>query len=135
MNTFSTMTLPLAHDVLAPDGGFGGQGPPFAEQWQHGALPPAGGTGFPRSSAQDRRGNLGIRYFWTGRDVAVRHRTRRDLNIGSRAYMPERFPPAPLFQFRALGDEPLAAVAVTMLPWPGEAEIVDGRWEPTVCDD
>jgi mannose-6-phosphate isomerase-like protein (cupin superfamily) len=37
------------------------------------------------------------------------------------------------FQFRAVGGEPLAAVAVTMPPWPGdgEAEVVAGVWEPT----
>ena len=36
------------------------------------------------------------------------------------------------FQVRT-GAEPLAAVAVTMPPWPGEdeAEIVAGPWEPT----
>ena len=34
------------------------------------------------------------------------------------------------FQFRALGDEPLCAVAVTMPPWPGEDEaiFVEGIW-------
>jgi mannose-6-phosphate isomerase-like protein (cupin superfamily) len=34
------------------------------------------------------------------------------------------------FQFRSSGDEPLAAVAVTMPPWPGdaEAELVEGKW-------
>ena len=34
------------------------------------------------------------------------------------------------FQFRASQDGPLAAVAVTMPPWPGdaEAEFVAGRW-------
>jgi len=34
------------------------------------------------------------------------------------------------FQFRALGVEPLAAVAVTMPPWPGaqEALVVEGLW-------
>ena len=38
------------------------------------------------------------------------------------------------FQFRATGDEPLAAIAATIPPWPGagEALIVDGAWEPTV---
>jgi mannose-6-phosphate isomerase-like protein (cupin superfamily) len=38
------------------------------------------------------------------------------------------------FQFRSLGTEPLAALGVTMPPWPGEGEavIVQGRWEPTV---
>jgi mannose-6-phosphate isomerase-like protein (cupin superfamily) len=39
------------------------------------------------------------------------------------------------FQFRALGSEPLAAVGVTMPPWPGEEEAVsvEGRWAPTVA--
>jgi mannose-6-phosphate isomerase-like protein (cupin superfamily) len=38
------------------------------------------------------------------------------------------------FQFRALGAEPLAAVGVTMPPWPGDDEAVHvaGEWEPTV---
>jgi mannose-6-phosphate isomerase-like protein (cupin superfamily) len=38
------------------------------------------------------------------------------------------------FQFRANESAPLAFVAVTMPPWPGEgeAEIVEGRWPPTV---
>lgn len=39
------------------------------------------------------------------------------------------------FQFRALGPQPLAAVAVTLPPWPGsgDATPVDGPWEPTVA--
>ena len=38
------------------------------------------------------------------------------------------------FQFRSFGYEPLAAVGVTMPPWPGDGEavLVDGEWEPTV---
>ena len=38
------------------------------------------------------------------------------------------------FQFRSDGDEPLAAVGVTMPPWPGEVEAyaVEGCWQPTV---
>ena len=38
------------------------------------------------------------------------------------------------FQFRSVGDEPLAALAATMPPWPGpdEAVTVDGPWPPTV---
>jgi len=37
------------------------------------------------------------------------------------------------FQFRALGDEPLAAFGVTMPPWPeeGDAVSVEARWAPT----
>jgi mannose-6-phosphate isomerase-like protein (cupin superfamily) len=38
------------------------------------------------------------------------------------------------FQFRSLGDAPLAAVAATLPPWPGdgEAALVEGKWTPTV---
>lgn len=38
------------------------------------------------------------------------------------------------FQFRSTGTEPLAALGVTMPPWPGEGEaiVVRGKWEPTV---
>ena len=38
------------------------------------------------------------------------------------------------FQFRSFGYEPLAALGVTMPPWPGEGESyrVAGPWEPTV---
>ncbi len=37
------------------------------------------------------------------------------------------------FQFRAFGYEPLAAVGVTMPPWPGEGEAyeIPGKWPPT----
>ena len=36
------------------------------------------------------------------------------------------------FQFRSLGEDPLAAVAVTLPPWPGEREAfpVEGKWKP-----
>ena len=38
------------------------------------------------------------------------------------------------FQFRAFGEAPLAALGVTIPPWPGEDEatLVEGPWEPTV---
>lgn len=39
------------------------------------------------------------------------------------------------FQFRSFGTEPLAAVGVTMPPWPGpgEAYFVEGHWASTVA--
>jgi mannose-6-phosphate isomerase-like protein (cupin superfamily) len=39
------------------------------------------------------------------------------------------------FQFRSFGYEPLAAIGVTMPPWPGESEavMVAGEWTPTVA--
>ena len=38
------------------------------------------------------------------------------------------------FQFRSFGYEPLAALGITMPPWPGEGESyhVEGKWTPTV---
>ena len=38
------------------------------------------------------------------------------------------------FQFRSFGYEPLAAIGVTMPPWPGKGEAfeVQGKWPPTV---
>lgn len=38
------------------------------------------------------------------------------------------------FQFRCTGSEPLAIVAVTMPPWPGDGEAieVEGPWVPDV---
>jgi mannose-6-phosphate isomerase-like protein (cupin superfamily) len=43
-------------------------------------------------------------------------------------------PVATAFQFRSLGPEPLAIVAITMPPWPGEGEAypVEGKWPPSV---
>ena len=43
-------------------------------------------------------------------------------------------PTATPFQFRAFGAGPLAAIGVTIPPWPGEGEAtpVVGHWEPTV---
>ena len=37
------------------------------------------------------------------------------------------------FQFRAVGEEPLAAIGVTMPPWPGEGEAyrVASKWATT----
>jgi mannose-6-phosphate isomerase-like protein (cupin superfamily) len=85
--------------------------------------------------------------------AAVRHRTVEELwyFVGGRGEMWRRsadgreqvdeveagvsldIPLGTTFQFRALGDDPLRAVGVTMPPWPGdgEAELVAGRWEPT----
>jgi mannose-6-phosphate isomerase-like protein (cupin superfamily) len=38
------------------------------------------------------------------------------------------------FQFRSHGNEPLAAVAITMPPWPGDGEVdfIEGRWQSTI---
>jgi mannose-6-phosphate isomerase-like protein (cupin superfamily) len=46
-----------------------------------------------------------------------------------------RIPAGSAFQVRADAQEPLAAVGVTMPPWPGpdEAQLVPGIWTPTLA--
>jgi mannose-6-phosphate isomerase-like protein (cupin superfamily) len=43
-------------------------------------------------------------------------------------------PQGTAFQFRSFGFEALAAIGVTIPPWPGDGEaiVVKGEWEPTV---
>jgi mannose-6-phosphate isomerase-like protein (cupin superfamily) len=38
------------------------------------------------------------------------------------------------FQFRSFGPQPLAVIAITMPPWPGDGEAygVKGKWSPSV---
>jgi mannose-6-phosphate isomerase-like protein (cupin superfamily) len=73
---------------------------------------------------------------------AVAHRTVEEIwfFVSGRGQMWRRqpgvcltIPPGTHFQFRASGGEPLAAIGVTMPPWPGEGEAIPvaGRWAPT----
>ncbi|HEY0182462.1 MAG TPA: cupin domain-containing protein [Rhodopila sp.] len=126
MKTGSTMTLPRVHDVLAPDGSevrillslAGGS-------MAHFRLP-AGQI----SRAVRHRTVQEIWYIVSGEGEMWRSRE------GDAAIVPLApgtcltIPVRTSFQFRSTGDAPLAAVAVTMPPWPGddEAEIVDGKW-------
>lgn len=85
--------------------------------------------------------------------IAVKHRTVEEVwyfvrgrgemwrSLGGREEVVEvstdvcvTIPVGTQFQFRAAGEEPLAAVAATIPPWPGENEAapVEGPWEPTV---
>lgn len=90
--------------------------------------------------------------------LAVRHRTVEEIwyVVGGRGQMwrhtgdPERgevvdlvpgvcltVPLGTTFQFRADGDAPLAAVGVTMPPWPGPDEAVEQEphWTPTTTSE
>lgn len=131
MSEFQTMTLPDQMDARAPDGaevrllptldGRGGMA--------HFALP-AGQV----SRAVTHRTVEEIWYFISGRGQMWRQQ-------GERSEIVEVFPGVALtiplgtrFQFRSTGPEPLAAIGVTMPPWPGEGEavVVEGIWEPNV---
>jgi len=130
MSTFATKRLPSAVDAVAPDG-------------------------------SDVRILLGVKaggmaHFELGpgeTSVAVAHRTIEEIwyFVHGRGEMWRKLgdqeevkpvdpgvcitiPVGTHFQFRSFGYEPLAAIGVTMPPWPGkgQAYFVEGKWEATV---
>jgi mannose-6-phosphate isomerase-like protein (cupin superfamily) len=120
----STMTLPGDFDVLAPDGSevrvlLSLDGGSMA----HFCLP-AGQV----SCAVRHRTVEEIWYVLSG--AGEMWRSDGDL-VRLEAGVCLTIPVGVRFQFRSLGDQALAAVAVTMPPWPGEgeAEVVAGLWD------
>ena len=130
LKTFSTMTLPDGPDAIAPDG---------SEVRVLLSLKGASMAHFRLPAGQVSR--------------AVRHRTVEEIwfilsgrgemwrSAGGEDQITVLAPGTSLaieagtcFQFRSGADEPLAAVAVTMPRWPGdgEAECVEGKWEPAL---
>ncbi|HEX2050518.1 MAG TPA: cupin domain-containing protein [Actinomycetota bacterium] len=74
-----------------------------------------------------------IWYFVGGRGEMWRRQGEREEVVAVEPGVCLTIPLGTHFQFRASGDEPLAAVGVTMPPWPGpdEAYEVPGKWEPS----
>ena len=131
MAEFSTTHLPEARDAIAPDGsdvrlllGLAGGG------MAHFALAPG-----QVSKAVMHRTVEEIWFFLSGRGQMWRRQGTLASIVDIYAGVCITIPLGTHFQFRAAGEEPLAAVAVTMPPWPGEAEaiLVEGAWQPTVA--
>src|SRR4051794_7045927 len=127
---WETKRLPARPDVVAPDGsdvrillGLAGGGMAHFEL-------SAGGT----SVAVVHHTVEEIWFFIGGRGEMWRADGEREEIVEVGPGVSLTIPVGTRFQFRALGSEPLAAIAVTMPPWPGpdEAVSVGGRWEPTV---
>jgi mannose-6-phosphate isomerase-like protein (cupin superfamily) len=130
MSDFQTKRLPMARDDVAPDGSdvrilLGLKGGGMA----HFELGPN-----QVSTAVTHRTVEEIWFFVSGRGQMW----RKD---GSRTEIVDVYPGVCLtiplgvhFQFRSFGFEPLAAIGITMPPWPGEGEavVVAGEWQPTV---
>ena len=125
-----TVYLPAERDAVAPDGSSvrvllsldGGS-------MAHFELPP-GHT----SIAVTHKTVEEIWYFLSGHGEMWRRMDTQEEVVKVEAGVCITIPLGTHFQFHAFGDEPLAAVGVTMPPWPGEDEamVVVGRWEPTV---
>jgi mannose-6-phosphate isomerase-like protein (cupin superfamily) len=127
---FSTKHLPVARDAIAPDGsdvrvllGLAGGG------MAHFALGPN-----LVSKAVTHRTVEEIWFFLTGRGEMWRLQNGQSAIVDVYPGVCLTIPRGSHFQFRSFGPEPLAAIGVTMPPWPGEDEavLVTGEWPPTV---
>jgi mannose-6-phosphate isomerase-like protein (cupin superfamily) len=130
MTEFNTKRLPIGRDTVAPDGsdvrillGLTGGG------MAHFELPPG-----QTSSAVTHRTVEEIWFFLSGRGEMWRKRGEQEELVPVEAGICLTIPLGTHFQFRSFGDQALAAIAVTMPPWPGddEAVLVQGEWEPTL---
>jgi mannose-6-phosphate isomerase-like protein (cupin superfamily) len=129
--TWETKQLPARPDAVAPDGSdvrilLGLAGGTLA----HFELAPG-----ETSIAVVHRSVDEIWFCVGGRGEMWRSDGRRDDVVELDPGVCLTIPVGTRFQFRTLGDEPLAAIGVTMPPWPGEGEAapVEGRWAPTVA--
>jgi mannose-6-phosphate isomerase-like protein (cupin superfamily) len=130
MAPFETKHLPRERTVIAPDGSdvrvlLGLR----AGDMAHFELAPN-----QTSRAVTHRTVEEIWYFVSGRGEMWREQDGRSMIVDIAPGLCITIPLGTRFQFRSLGEEPLAAVAITMPPWPGEGEaiIVAGKWTPTV---
>ena len=130
LQDFETKRLPAIRDAVAPDGSdvrvlLGLRGGGMA----HFELPPGAA-----STAVTHRTVEEIWFFLSGRGEMWRKTEGREEIVAVEAGVCITIPLGTRFQFRSLGDGPLAAIGVTMPPWPGEGEaaLVEGKWAPTV---
>jgi mannose-6-phosphate isomerase-like protein (cupin superfamily) len=127
MSDFDTKRLPAARDAVAPDGSdvrillrldAGGMA--------HFELAP-GRT----SKAVTHRTVEEIWFVLSGAGEMWRKQGVREEIVPLQSGVCLTIPLNTHFQFRASAAEPLAAVGVTMPPWPGEGEAVpvQGKWD------
>ena len=74
-----------------------------------------------------------IWYFTSGRGEMWRKQGEKEEVVKVEPGVCITIPLGTDFQFRTVGDEPLAAIGVVVPPWPGaqEAVTVEGKWNPT----
>lgn len=133
MPKFETKNLSEDPDVVAPDGSdvrilLGLKGGGMA----HFELAPDN-----TSRAVAHRTVEEIWYFISGRGEMWREQNNEAETVNVYPGVCLTIPLGTRFQFRCTGEEPLAAIGVTMPPWPGEEEavLVDGPWQPTVSGE
>ena len=129
MADFSTKRLPLQRDALAPDG----SDVRILLALDRGSLAHFELAAGRTSTAVAHRTVEEIWFFLNGRGEMWRKLADQEEVVSVEANVCITIPTGTHFQFRALGNEPLAAIGVTMPPWPGEGEAyeVRGEWAPS----
>jgi len=130
MAAFEIKRLPATRDAVAPDGSdvrvllqlTGGSMAHFE------LAPRQTSTAVTHQTVEE------IWFVLAGRGEMWRRQGKREAIVTLEAGVCLTIPRGTHFQFRTLGDAPLAAVGVTMPPWPGDGEavVVAGPWTPTV---
>lgn len=124
--TFTTVQLPISHDVFAPDGSeirvLAGTA---HVSMAHGLLPPGGVSRAIRHRTVEE-----VWYVLAGQAEIWRRLGDDEQLITASAGTSLTIPVGMHFQFRTTGDEPFQFIMLTMPPWPGEdeAEFVAGVW-------
>jgi mannose-6-phosphate isomerase-like protein (cupin superfamily) len=123
---FDTMRRPGARDVIAPDG----SDVRVLLQLAGGGMAHFELAAGRVSHAVAHHSVDEIWYILRGRGQMWRRQADRQETVHLRPGTCVSIPAGTHFQFRATGGGPLAAVAVTMPPWPGEGEAyrVRGAW-------
>jgi mannose-6-phosphate isomerase-like protein (cupin superfamily) len=123
---FQTKTLPENPDDVAPDG----SDVRVLLRLDRGSMAHFELAAGRTSKAVAHRTVEEIWYVVRGRGEMWRKQDERADTVAIRAGVCVTIPVGTHFQFRTIGDEPLAAIGVTMPPWPGgdESYDVDGRW-------
>jgi mannose-6-phosphate isomerase-like protein (cupin superfamily) len=135
MKKFETKRLPTARDMVAPDGsnvrillGLSAGG------LAHFELAP-GETSIPVAHRTVEE----VWYFLAGRGEMWRRLDDHEKVVKVEPGVCITIPPGTHFQFRSFKGEPLAALGVTMPPWPGEGEAYKVRgnseWKATISRD
>jgi len=129
MTDFTTSRLSRERDLVATDG----SDARILQTLSGGALAQFSLAPGQNSTAVAHRTVEEIWFFLSGRGEMWRKQGGREEIIAVESGVCLTIPLGTHVQVRALGDQALAALAVTMPPWPGEGEAVwvQGKWEPT----
>jgi mannose-6-phosphate isomerase-like protein (cupin superfamily) len=130
MTDFTTSRISRERDLVATDG----SDVRILQTLAGGALAHFTLAPGQTSTAVTHRTIEEIWFFLSGRGEMWRKQAGREEVVPVEAGVCVTIPLGTHFQFRSLGGEPLAALAVTMPPWPGDGEavVVAGRWGPSI---